>query len=81
MIVLFGNKRIVTPLGMTKPYTCGRCHNVNPWQVIKVSTWFTLFFIPVFPYSTHYDEKCPVCGGWNELSKEEAMAYAAGTHQ
>jgi len=26
-----------------------------------ISTWFTLFFIPVFPYENKYFLSCPVC--------------------
>jgi hypothetical protein len=34
-------------------------------------TWFTLFFIPVIPYSSKYCITCPNCGSYEELSKEE----------
>ena len=37
----------------------------------KLTTWFTLFFIPVIPYKRNNILVCPVCRCCLELSKEE----------
>lgn len=59
-------------LGETRPYTCGRCGREGSWEVWKLQDWLYFFFIPVFPVSTRYVERCPGCGGYNELSRQQA---------
>ncbi|MEE3487413.1 MAG: zinc-ribbon domain-containing protein [Bulleidia sp.] len=74
MFLLFGISPKTTVIGETKPYTCGRCRYEGPWKILKIQNWFSLFFIPLFPVSTRYIEQCPRCGGFNELTKEQAEA-------
>ncbi|MBN4057170.1 hypothetical protein JYU19_02565 [bacterium AH-315-J21] len=38
---------------------------------MKISNWFTLFFIPIFPYSTKRLLVCPVCKVSFELESEQ----------
>src|SRR5699024_11803132 len=54
--------------GTTGQINCPNCNNEVAWKLEKVSHWFTLFFLPVFPYKTNYVayvlfvimvEKCP----------------------
>lgn len=65
----------INKIGETKKYECGRCHNVEKWDVYEKRTWFSLFFLPVIPLHTTYFEQCPICHGFNELSKDDAMHY------
>jgi hypothetical protein len=50
---------------------CTNCHNETHWHLHRVSIWFTLFFIPVFPYSTTMFLACPVCTSGVELNKND----------
>jgi len=50
---------------------CGRCNNHTARQIIKLTMWFTLFFIPIIPYSKRYLLVCPICGQAQELTKPE----------
>jgi len=62
MIFIFG-------LGYTKTYNyqakmetiCPRCNNTVYMNLTKITKWFTLFFIPVFPYDTKFIITCPAC--------------------
>lgn len=72
MFILFGfGKRTVKDLGETGKVRCGRCGNVRPWQYKKVTTWFTLFFVPVIPYKNLYVKECPICRAALEVDKNE----------
>jgi len=50
---------------------CSRCNNRTARQIVKLTTWITLFFIPVLPYKKHYLLTCPICGQAQELTKTE----------
>ena len=43
-----------------------------------MTTWFTLFFIPVIPYSKAYVRVCPICGELDKLTKENFMSIVEG---
>ncbi len=62
MFVIFGwgkvTRKILRYMGI---HTCSHCGNTQEWNLVKVRTWFTLFFVPVIPYSTKYVAMCPVC--------------------
>lgn len=47
-------------------------------ELLKITTWFTLFFIPVIPYKTEYISVCPICNSLLHLSKEDFMRAADG---
>jgi len=38
---------------------------------VKVVDWFTVFFIPIFPYLTRYALICPLCDAASEVNREE----------
>ena len=62
MFIIFGWGHVrTTHLWNTAELTCPNCHNTTRWQVIKIQHWFTLFFLPIFPYSTKHYLKCPIC--------------------
>ncbi|PIS42729.1 MAG: hypothetical protein COT24_01890 [Candidatus Kerfeldbacteria bacterium CG08_land_8_20_14_0_20_40_16] len=52
-------------------YTCSNCHNKNFWQLVSISTWFTLFFIPIFPYENKHLLICPVCTYGAKIERKE----------
>ena len=61
----------------TQVYTCPRCNGVHSFEILRIITWFTLFWIPLVPYSFKYFMRCPVCGEAASITKEQAKAYNA----
>jgi len=62
MFFIFGwGKQTVKNHGPVFKSRCDRCNNEDLWQLYTRRTWFTLFFLPVIPYSTEHLLVCPVC--------------------
>lgn len=62
MFLVFGwGKQTVKNHGPVFRSRCDRCNNEELWQLYTRRTWFTLFFIPIIPYSTEHLVVCPVC--------------------
>lgn len=62
MPIIFGwNKKTVKQIGITFKNQCSHCHNTEYWVLTKITTWFTLFFVPVIPYSIKHFLSCPIC--------------------
>jgi hypothetical protein len=59
-IIGFG-KRTVDRLGSAGVRVCPNCGNRAEWSTVKVRSWVTLFFVPVFPYRTAIVSICPIC--------------------
>lgn len=47
--------------GHLPKYYCDHCKNEEYWELHEISKWFTLFFIPIFPYERKYLFLCPIC--------------------
>jgi hypothetical protein len=61
-MIIFGWWYLTTKIfGPVFKNLCSNCNNEGYWVVKKVTKWFTIFFIPVFPYSTEYFLYCPTC--------------------
>ncbi len=75
MFVIFGTKSTQKIVAQEGKIRCGRCNNISNWVVIKVTNWFSLFFIPIIPLSVRYYEQCPICRGLTQITKEEAATY------
>jgi len=62
MFFIFGwGHQTVKNHGPVKVYHCEHCNNDKVWMLHSRRTWFTLFFIPVIPYSTEHLMFCPIC--------------------
>ena len=66
-----------TSFGGVKNHFCKKCDRRDLWQLSKVSTYFTLFFIPLFPHSTRYTYDCPICNQGITLDKKTFSNYKA----
>ena len=76
MFFIFGwNKPEIKSYGPVYEHTCPNCHNTTYWQLNKVSYYFTLFFIPIFPHESKYWYYCPVCNKGLEIKKDIAAQY------
>jgi uncharacterized RDD family membrane protein YckC len=71
MIIFGWGRRKHKKFGPTRAHHCNNCKNDTYWDLVEVSTWFTLAFIPIFPYEIKRLLVCPICGCCIELSSEE----------
>lgn len=63
MLILWGTKGFVKDGGMSvDPTPCLSCGAQGTKKLFRVRNWFTLFFIPIFPFSSKYIVKCTRCG-------------------
>jgi len=76
MFILFGTRGIVKTLAMAT-FICNRTNQPAAHRLSKVSRWFTLFFIPVFPFSRRYVLTCAACGQSSKLTREQADEIVA----
>lgn len=75
-MIIWGYKSYQKELGQTQStIKCSHCHNASPWQVTETGRRFTLYWIPLFPYSRKYFLACPVCQYGKEISKEEIEEF------
>ena len=66
-MIIFGTKTFPKMKGLKKEITvCNVCGEESRWQLWRIASWFTLFFIPVFPYYIKQILICPICNS-NEI--------------
>ena len=70
MIFIFGFRTRAAVLA-TLSLACRNGH-VAAHRIVKITRWFTLFFIPVIPFSRKYRSVCIQCGLTLEIPKEAA---------
>jgi hypothetical protein len=76
-LIIFGS-RTRSAVAAMLTLLCHQCGNPAAHQLVKRSTWFTLFFLPVFPVgATKWSTQCTFCGQVSKVSKEEAASYQA----
>ena len=76
MLLIWGFKRYVQALAMLM-LVCGQCGRPAAHPLHKVTTKFTLFFVPLFPVRHRYQLQCSFCGVSQQLPKEEAERLQA----
>lgn len=68
MIVVYGwGKRTDKDLGATYPLTCKGCERKIFINLVKVTTWLHIFFVPIIPYKSTYIMRCGFCETGFEL--------------
>jgi hypothetical protein len=72
MFIIFGIKRMVRRMA-TVFAMCSQCGSPAAQVVVRRSTWFSLFFIPVIPLGSKYSSTCTLCGTATRLDKEQAL--------
>jgi hypothetical protein len=75
MIVIFGFRTRAAVLA-TLSLACRNGH-VAAHRILKITRWFTLFFIPVIPFNRKYRSVCIQCGLTLEIPKENAEELAS----
>lgn len=71
MIIFGWGFQTIKNFGPTFKNLCGHCNNEEYWVLTRVMTWFTLFFIPIFPYQIKYHLTCPICQYGLKLESEQ----------
>lgn len=71
MIIFGWGHRTARNFGPVRKIQCSNCNNETNWHLQKLTTWVTLFFIPVIPYHTDYLMVCPVCRCCVETNRED----------
>ena len=61
MLIFGWGHQTTKNFGPTFKNRCGHCNNDDYFVLSRIITWFTLFFIPVIPYSIKYFLSCPIC--------------------
>ena len=62
-------------------FFCEICNLESRWNLVNVWTWFTVFFLPVFPVWFKRAMLCPSCESGvkiNRSNREEIMEYFNG---
>ncbi|MEU0738688.1 zinc-ribbon domain-containing protein [Streptomyces sp. NPDC006134] len=75
-MIIFGTKGYLYQLAILT-LVCGRCGNPSAHALCKRVTKFTLFFVPLFPFSTKYSTQCTFCGAEQQVSREQAEQLQA----
>ncbi|QUI22905.1 AAC(3) family N-acetyltransferase [Vallitalea pronyensis] len=70
MLIFGWGLKTVKRYGMLSHQMCQTCHTESGWQLVKVTTWFTLFFIPVMPVSIKRMLICTKCNAGRIIKKE-----------
>lgn len=74
MFIVTGYRRFVRNKGFSKNFNeCGACKETGRFRVIGEITFFTFFWIPIFPYSYKYYIVCPMCNARYKVKKAQAM--------
>ena len=70
--IIFGwGRRHIKNIGSTIIQKCSICSHKSYFSLVRSREWFTLFFIPIFPYETKYYLECPVCRNGFEIEDNE----------
>lgn len=79
-MLIFGfGKREYKVLGDTAPRKCEHCSHERPFKYVEEKRWFSLFFIPLFPYKKRNVVVCQVCGAGVE--DKEGIPYKEVNNQ
>ncbi|MBT2396428.1 zinc-ribbon domain-containing protein [Streptomyces sp. ISL-100] len=75
-MIIFGSKSYLYQLAILT-LVCGSCGNPAAHTLRKRVAKFTLFFVPLFPYSTKYTTQCTFCGAEQKVTQEQAQQLQA----
>jgi hypothetical protein len=76
MFIIFGWRTTMRRVAMLT-LLCHVCRNQAAHPLDKLTKKFSLFFIPVFPFSTRYQLTCTACGTSQPVMKDTARELIA----
>ena len=71
MLIIFGLTGR-SHLVRTISTVCERCGNRGAHHLTKYVRKFSVFFIPLIPLGTRYDDTCTVCGRVRPITRQQA---------
>ncbi len=75
MFLLFGwGHTTEKDFGDVMQSDCDNCDNSVEYFLLKQTSWFEIFFIPIIPYNIKHYLVCPVCERVMELNKRQVQA-------
>jgi len=77
MFILGFGRRDYKVLGETEPQKCKSCSHERPFKYVEEKRYFSLFFVPLFPYKKRNLMVCSVCGAGIE-DKEGVLYHKQG---
>ena len=79
MLLIFGLRTKASLLGVVT-LACGVCGQSGPMRLVRESTRFSLFFVPLIPVRTKHVAECanPYCGARFPVDADEARRLTAG---
>ncbi len=75
-MIILGSRARNNVMGQLQ-YPCPQCHQNSFHTIVRSQRWFTLFFIPVFPFSKQSISRCNICGFQTAIDNSEADARIA----
>jgi hypothetical protein len=75
-MILFGVRSRRMRLG-TVTTECPQCHRTCSQAIARAQRWFTLFFIPIFPFSSRHYSVCSMCSGATKLDRAQAEGLSS----
>lgn len=71
MLIIYGTKEFKRVKGRsTKYFHCQNCGMDSQWQLTNVWTWFSLYYIPLFPVWKKKMLFCPNCSCGIKITKK-----------
>jgi len=56
-------------------YLCPQCRQHSFHTIVRARRWFTLFFIPIFPFNKSSVARCNLCGIQSPIDNEQADTW------
>jgi len=79
-MIIFGTRRTIERL-LVVALTCGMCGHGAAHVLMRATTRFTPFFIPLFPISTRHILQCTRCGARGQITPDQAQHLASAVQQ
>ncbi len=75
MIIIYGTKVFTKNMGYYgDKVQCESCGKEYPYSFVKISRWFHICYVPLFPVKKTYYKMCPVCSAGVEMKSKAAKA-------
>jgi hypothetical protein len=79
-LIIYGWKQYALVLAVLR-LACSQCGNAAEHVLSRLTTKFTLFWIPLFPIGRKYTLFCTACECEQKVPKEQALRMAASAPQ
>jgi hypothetical protein len=78
--IIFGIKRMRKQFAVLL-MMCQRCQRPTAHQIVRLQTWFSLFFVPVIPLGSKYFTMCSLCSGTTKIDRDQAERMQQAAQQ